>query len=117
MMIGGGFDLIKTDASGVFQKAQLGTEFNYFIDRKFTATAGIEVWTYDQSSFVLGGRWYPLDELFVRGRGVVGVNDLSIGVGWSKPLNENFRFEAIGDFYFKVEFSVRAGIAYVIRRR
>jgi hypothetical protein len=117
MMISGGFDLIKTDASGVFEKAQIGTEFNYFLDRKFTATAGFELWTYNKPSFVIGGRWYPIDELFLRARGLIGENDISIGAGWSKPLNDNFRFEAIGDFYFKIDFSVRAGISYVIRRK
>jgi hypothetical protein len=117
MMLCGGFDLIKTDASGVFKKAQIGTEFNYFLDRQFTATGGFELWTYNKASFVVGGRWYPIDELFIRARGLIGENDLSIGAGWSKPLNENFRFEAIGDFYFNVDFSARVGIAYVIRRK
>jgi hypothetical protein len=117
IMVAGGFDLIKTDASGIFQKAQIGTELNYFLDRQFTTTGGFELWTYNKASFVIGGRWYLIDALFVRARGLIGVNDLSIGAGWSKPLDKNFRFEAIGDFYFRGDFSVRAGIAYVIRKK
>jgi hypothetical protein len=116
-MVGGGFDLIKTDVSGFLGKAQFGTEVNYFLDRKFTATAGLEVWTYDKPSFVIGGRWYAMDVLFIRARGLIGVNELSIGAGWSKPVSDNFRFEAIGDFYFTVDFSIRAGLAYVFRRK
>jgi hypothetical protein len=117
IMVGGGADLIKTDIFGFFQKIQIGTEANYFLDRKFTATGGFELWTYQHPSVVIGGRWYPMDELFVRARGLIGVNDLSIGVGWTKPLTENLRFEAIGDFYFQIDFSVRAGVAYVFRKK
>lgn len=116
-MVGGGFDLIKTDNDGFFNKAQLGTEVNYFLARKFTGTAGIDVWTGDKVSFVIGGRLYPAEHFFARVRGLIGVNDLSMGAGWSKPITENLRFEAIGDFYFKLDFSVRVGVAYVIRRK
>lgn len=115
-MVGGGLDLIKSDNDGFLDKAQLGVEGNYFITRKLTGTAGFEIWTGDDFSFVLGGRWFPLEEAFVRVRGLVGENDLSIGGGWTKPLNESWRFEAMGDFYFKGEFAIRAGVAYVIRR-
>lgn len=116
-MVGGGFDLIKSDNDGFLDKAQIGVEGNYFITRKFTGTAGFEIWTSDDFSFVLGARWFPIDEAFVRVRGLVGENDLSIGGGWTKPLNESWRFEAIGDFYFKGEFAIRAGVAYIIRRK
>ncbi|MBL7857223.1 MAG: hypothetical protein JNM57_06000 [Cyclobacteriaceae bacterium] len=116
-MIGGGLDLIKTDNHSFFGKAQLGTEFNYFLARPFTATAGFEFWTDDKISFVLGSRWYPIEDFFVRARGLIGENDLSLGAGWSKPLNDNLRFEAIGDFYFAGEFSIRAGVAYLIRKK
>jgi len=116
-MVGGGFDLIKSDVSGFLGKAQAGVEMNYFLDRKFTATGGLDAWSDRNISFVIGGRYYPMDVLFVRARGLLGENDLSIGAGWTKPINENLRFEAIGDFYFKVDFSVRVGVAYVFRRK
>lgn len=115
-MVAGGIDLIKTDNIGFLDKAQFGTELNYFIDRSFTATAGLEAWTFENLSFVIGGRWYPMDIMFVRARGLIGVNDVSLGAGWSKPIAKNLRFEAMGDFYFRVDFSVRAGLSYVIRR-
>lgn len=116
-MISVGADLIKTDNNGLFKKAQAGAEFNYYLHRRLTVTGAFEVWTADEISFVIGGRWYPIDELFIRTRGLVGVNDLSVGAGWVKPLGENFRFEAIGDFYFKGQFSIRTGISYVFRKK
>lgn len=116
-MVGLSADLIKTDNDGKFlQKVQAGAEFNYFLHRRFTVTGGFEVWTADEISFVIGGRWYPTEDFFVRARGLVGENDLVLGAGWNKPLNASFRFEATGDFYFKGFFSIRAGISYVFRR-
>jgi hypothetical protein len=115
-LVGVQMDLIKTDNDGVIEKAQIGAETNYFVTRHFTGTIGFEVWTDNDISFILGARWLPSEDGFVRVRGLIGENDFSIGGGWVKPLNNNFRFEAIADFYFKVDFSIRAGIAYVIRR-
>jgi hypothetical protein len=116
VMVGGGFDLIKTDYSSFFGKAQIGGEVNYFITKDFTATAGLEVWTDDQLSFVIGGRYYPVNELFLRARGLIGVNDLSIGAGWTKPIGEKVRLEAMADFYFDLQFAVRIGFGYVFRK-
>ncbi len=116
-MVGSYADVIKTDNSGFVHKAQLGAELNYFIDRKFTATAGIDIWTTKKVSLVIGGRWYPTAIFFVRARGLVGENDFSLGAGWNKPINENWRFEAISDFYFKNDFAIRVGFAYTIRKK
>ncbi|MFZ6009999.1 MAG: hypothetical protein ACOYXT_06585 [Bacteroidota bacterium] len=118
ILIGGHLDLIKTDNDNFFDKAQIGTEVNYFLTRRFTATGGLEVWTNDDASLVVGGRWYFMDDAFARIRGLVGANDLSIGAGWAKPFNANgnWRFEAIGDFYFRGDIAIRAGIAYLIRK-
>jgi hypothetical protein len=116
-MVGLGADLIKTDNDGLLKKAQIGAEFNYFLLKRFTVTGAFEVWTDDEISFVLGGRWYPVDEFFVRARGFVGANDLALGAGWVKPLGESFRFEVIADFYFEGQFAIRTGISYVIRKK
>lgn len=110
-------DLVKTDQTKLFGKSQIGGEFNYYASRRITATAGLEVWTGDGVSLLLGVRWYPTDHTFVRLRGLVGANDISLGAGWSKPLNDSFRIEAIGDFYFDVDFAIRAGLSYVIRKK
>lgn len=115
-MVGGGFDLIKTDNDGFIQKAQIALEGNYFLTRQFTASAGFDIWTDDGLNFVIGGRWYPVDDFFARIRGIIGDNDISIGAGWNKPITETWRFEAMGDFYFEGEFGIRVGVMYVIRR-
>jgi hypothetical protein len=116
-MIGGHFDLVKTDYVDILQKVQIGAEVNYFATRTITVTAGLEYWSTEGMSFLVGGRWYPKENAFVRLRGLVGANDLSIGAGWAKPINENIRFEAIGDIYFKLDFAIRIGFVYIIRRK
>lgn len=117
IIIGLSADLMKTDNNTIFNKAQIALEGNYFLTRSFTATGGVEVWTSDGVSLVSGVRWYPVEEAFVRARAMVGENDFSIGGGWTSPINASLKFEAIGDFYFKGEFSIRAGIVYIIRRQ
>lgn len=112
-------DLIKTNNSGYFERAQAGLEFNYYISRQFTATAGGEYWSEEKNEFsaVLGARWYPITEAFLRFRGLIGANELSLGGGWAKPLDKNWKFEALGDFYFSGDIAIRAGVIYVFRRK
>lgn len=118
VMVSGSLDLIKTDFSGFVEKAQLSVEGNYFITRKFSAGAGVEFWTGDVTSFTLGGRYYLLDNFFVRFRGLIGANDAALGAGWTKPLNETWQFEAMGDFYFgQTEFAIRAGVSYILKHK
>ncbi|HNV29880.1 MAG TPA: hypothetical protein PKJ83_12125 [Cyclobacteriaceae bacterium] len=118
LMISGGFDLIKTDFNNPFEKAQIGLEANYFVVRNFSAGAGVDIWTDQKSSFVMGARWYPMDNVFLRFRGLIGANDAAVGGGWAKPLNENWRFEAMGDFFFShTEFAVRVGVSYIIKKK
>jgi hypothetical protein len=115
-LVGGAFDLIKTDNEGFVQKAQVGGEFNYFITSKVTATGGLDIWADNVMTAVVGARWYPLEHFFARGRGLIGKNDLSLGAGWNKPLGSNLQFEAMGDYYFEGEFAIRVGFMYLIRR-
>jgi hypothetical protein len=113
LMIGAQADLIKSDNDGFFKKIQLGMEANYYFSRKFSLTAGFEWWTDDLVSVVVGGRFSPIDEAFVRVRGLPG-KDISIGAGFAKPLANNFRIEAMGDLYFNGHIAIRGGIAYGI---
>lgn len=114
--VGGSVDLIKTNYSSFLNKGQIGLEANYFVVRHFAASAGVEIWTKQKSSFMMGMRWYPHDHVFVRLRGLIGANDVSLGGGWVKPINDAWRFEAIGDFYVAdTEFAIRAGLSYVIK--
>lgn len=118
ILISSGFDLIKTDYFRFGNKIQFGAEANYFVVRHFAVGAGLELWTRNRSSFTMGARYYPLDNFFVRFRGLIGANDVALGGGWSKPINDKWRFEAIGDFYLgQTEFGIRAGVGYVIKNR
>jgi hypothetical protein len=114
-LINGGLDLIKTDNDKIFGKAQFGIEVNYFIERHFAVGAGGDFWTQGANSFVLGARWYPSDNIFLRFRGLIGYNDAALGVGYTKPVSKNFRIEGMADLYFKrPDFGLRAGVSYVI---
>lgn len=119
-MIGANLDLIRSDQDGYFEKAQASAELNYFLTRKFTATGGVEYWTeHQQVSLVMGGRWFPVKEAFLRLRGLVGANDIAIGGGWSKPLKpgRNWYFESMADVYTVHGYvAIRAGVVYVIKR-
>jgi hypothetical protein len=118
IMIGGSMDLIKTDYSSFLDKGQIGLEANYFVVRHFAASGGIELWTKQKSSFMMGMRWYPHDHVFIRMRGLIGANEVAIGGGWAKPINDNWRFEAMGDFFVTdTEFAIRAGVSYVIKSK
>ncbi|MEY4930729.1 MAG: hypothetical protein RI909_1453 [Bacteroidota bacterium] len=117
-MVSSSIDLIKTNYSSFLDKGQIGLEANYFVVRHFAASAGVEIWTKQKSSFMMGMRWYPHDHVFVRFRGLIGANDVSIGGGWVKPINDAWRFEAIGDFYMAdTEFAIRAGLSYLIKSK
>lgn len=117
ILIGGGFDLVKTDINKVFNKAQTGVEAHYFVVRHFAVGAGAELWTTNQpSSFMMGARYYATENLFFRLRGLIGANDAALGVGWSHPFKESFRIEAMTDYYFAGNaVAIRVGIGYVIR--
>lgn len=111
-------DIVKSDYNGYFERVQTGLEASYFLSKKFSLTAGAEYWSErNQFSGVVGGRWFPVPEAFVRARGFFGANDISIGGGWVKPLKEHLRFEAIGDIYFGGQIAIRAGISYTFPKR
>ena len=114
-LVGLHLDLIKSDYDGYFEKGQVCLEGSYFVSRKFAATGGIEVWTRDGASAVIGARYFPINDAYIRVRGLIGANDLSIGGGWAKPMTEELRFESMADFYFNGTFCIRAGLAFLIR--
>jgi hypothetical protein len=117
ILVGINFDLIKSDYTKYFDKAQVALEGNYFISKKFSATGGVEVWTHDVTSAVLGIRYYPVRDAYIRVRGLIGADDLSVGGGWAKPMTEDLRFESMADFYFTGNFTIRAGLALMIGRK
>lgn len=105
-------DLIKTDNDRFFEKVQGGLEGSYYFSRKIAASAGAEWWTARDEIFaVLGVRLCPIDEAFIRARGLLG-KDFSIGGGFAKPLSEHIRIEAMADLYMQGSIAIRAGISF-----
>jgi len=119
VLLGGGFDVYKTDHLDIASKVQIGVELNYFIIRNFSVTGGIEIWNgnEDNNSLVVGMRWYPLKNIFTRFRGFLGQDDLGLGAGYGYPLSKHWRIEGIADYYFdRDDFAFRIGMAYVFRK-
>ena len=115
-MIGGGLDVIKSGGDGLLKRAQLGLEAHYFVERHFAVGIGTELWTtHQRSSFMMGVRWYANDHVFVRFRGLIGANDVAVGLGYSKPLSQYLRLEGMGDYYFAGDFGFRGGISFILR--
>lgn len=119
IMVGGGVDLIKSDNNGFAEKIQTGLEANYFINRSFSVSGGFEFWSgnNNNNSLILGLRWYPIQKLFIRFRGLIGQDDVGLGAGYAHVLNANWRLEVIGDYYMdQGAAGFRLGVAYVIRK-
>lgn len=116
VMLAGHADLIKSDNDGFLEKVQGGFEGSFYLSRKFAISTGIEWWTDSGVILIPGLRFCPIDEAFLRVRGLIG-KDLSIGGGFAKPLSGKFRIEATGDLYFDGHIAIRAGVAYGFGRR
>ena len=113
VMIAAHADLIKSDNDGFFEKVQTGVEGSFYFSRKFAVTGGMDWRSADKAIIVLGARFCPIDEAFVRVRGLVK-EDLSFGGGFSRPLIDNLRIEAMADYYFEGTIAIRAGLSYGI---
>lgn len=113
--IGVGMDVFKTDFNNIAEKNQIGIEANYFLVRNFALTTGYEMWSAGPNSIVLGGRFYPVNPVFVRFRGLLRDNsDLSLGLGYVNSLTRNWKMDFTGDYYFNEgELGLRIGIAYL----
>lgn len=110
-MVAAHSDLIKSDNDGFIEKMQGGFEGSYYLSRKFAATTAIEWWTGNDVVVIAGARFCPIDEAFIRVRGLIG-KDISFGGGFAKPLSVRLRIEAMADFYLNGPLAIRAGIAY-----
>ncbi len=115
IMTGGGLDLLKSDINNIADKAQLGFEVNYFLLRNYSVTGGLEIWTRGNESFIVGMRWYPVENIFARFRGLIGENEVSLGAGYWRNIDNNWRFEGMADIYFQGDVAFRAGVAYLFR--
>ena len=116
IMAGGGLDLLKSDIKNIADKAQVGFEVNYFLLRNYSVTGGLEIWTPGNESFILGMRWYPVENIFVRFRGLIGEkSEVSLGAGYWRNIDNHWRFEGMADLYFQGDVAFRAGVAYLFR--
>lgn len=115
-LISGGMDLARTDAPGVIRRFQLGTELNYFHLHSLSFTGGYEFNYSRPNHVVLGARFYPIEPVFVRLRGLVGnKSDLALGAGYSHNLSYRFRLEGMVDYYAVSKVAgLRVGIGFLI---
>lgn len=115
-LVSGGMDLGRTDAPGVIRRFQIGTELNYFYLHSLSFSGGYE-FNYSRPNHVtLGARFYPVDPVFVRVRGLVGENsDVALGMGYSHSLSYRFRLEGMLDYYAVSNVAgLRVGIGFLI---
>jgi len=116
LLLSGGTDLARTDAPGVIRRYQLGAELNYFYLHSLSFLGGYEI-NYNRPNHVaLGSRFYPIEPLFVRVRGLVGKeSDVALGAGYSHNLTYRLRLEGMLDYYAVSNiFGLRVGIGFLI---
>ena len=116
VLIGGGLDILKSNNTGFGDQVQMGVEANYFINSEFSITGGLENWTAGTTSLVVGGRYYIKKNIFARIRGIIGDDGISIGVGYSHSLSKHWKVETMGDIYFRGDFAIRGGVAYLLNK-
>lgn len=109
-------DLFRTDFPGVITRYQLAGEVNYFYLHNLSFSGGYEYNHNRANQVSLGMRFYPLEAVFVRARGLVGSDsDLAFGAGYTYNLTYRFRLEGMVDYYAISHVAgVRAGIGILI---
>jgi hypothetical protein len=115
-LLSGGFDLGRTDAPGVIRRYQAAAELNYFHLHALSFSGGYE-FNYNRSNHVsLGTRFYPIEPVFIRARGLLGKNsDVALGAGYSHNLSYRFRVEGMLDYYAVSNVAgLRVGIGFLI---
>lgn len=114
ILVSGAVDVVRTDVPGVIRRYQLGLEGNYFYRHNLSLSGGYE-FNFGQANHVtLGGRYYPLEPLFIRARGLIGSNSgFAVGAGYTHNISYRVRLEGISDYYLVskvVGFRVGVGI-------
>ncbi|MBD3629755.1 hypothetical protein [Cyclobacterium sp.] len=116
-LISGGMDLIRSDVRGIFQKAQIGAEINYFHLHHLSFSGGYEYNTEGPNQITGGLRFYPLEAAFIRARALVGNNaDLGLGAGYTYNFTYRMRLEGMADYYVQNQtLGARITLAVLIR--
>ena len=115
-LLSGGIDLGRTDAPGVIRRYQAAAELNYFHLHSLSFSGGYE-FNYNRANHVtLGARFYPIEPVFIRARGLLGENsDFALGAGYSHNLSYRFRLEGMLDYYAVSNVAgLRVGIGFLI---
>jgi len=114
-LLGVQMDVIKTDIDGFAEKSQVAVTGNYFFAPKFSGTVGLEFWSARQTFLVLGARFYPVDPIFIKFRGLIADHgDVTLGMGYRRGLGGNFQFEGGMDYFFNSNhLGIRCGLAYL----
>jgi hypothetical protein len=115
-LLSGGIDLGRTDAPGVIRRYQAAAELNYFHLHSLSFSGGYE-FNYNRPNHVtLGARFYPIEPVFIRARGLLGKNsDVALGAGYSHNLSYRFRLEGMVDYYAVYNVAgLRVGIGFLI---
>ena len=114
-MLGLGMDLIRTDNPGVFERTQIGLEGNYFFAPKFSGTIGLDFWSSRGTSVILGARFYPIQPVYFKLKGYIGVaDDFTLGMGYRKSISSDLDLEGGMDYFFDAnQLAIRFGLAYL----
>lgn len=115
-LLSGGIDLGRTDALGVIRRYQAAAELNYFHLHSLSFSGGYE-FNYNRPNHVsLGTRFYPIEPVFIRARGLLGKNsDFALGAGYSYNVTYRFRLEGMVDYYAVSNVAgLRVGIGFLI---
>lgn len=104
LRLAAGADVLSNVSSGFFNnipKFRVGLEAQYFLVSSFAITGGLESWTDGPNVLgTVGGRFYPINPVFIRVRGVLANNaDFALGGGYAIRLSKNWRLEFMGDYY------------------
>jgi hypothetical protein len=115
-LLSGAVDLARTDAPGVIRRYQLGVEGNYFYRHNLSFSGGYEFNYLNANQVTIGSRFYPLEKLFIRGRGFIGSDsDFALGTGYTHNISYRVRLEGMGDYYVaNGVFGARVGIGILI---
>lgn len=115
-LISGAFDLARTDAPGLIRRFQLGSELNYFYFHSLSFSGGYEYNYIQPNQVTLGSRYYPLEPVFIRFRGLVGKeSDIALGAGYTYNVSYRFRLEGMVDYYAVSQVAgLRVGIGFLI---
>lgn len=116
ILVSSAIDVVRTDVPGVIRRYQAGVEGNYFYRNNLSVSGGYE-FNYGQTNHVtLGGRYYPLESIFIRARGLLGsASDFALGAGYTHNIGYRFRLEGMSDYYMVSNVvGFRVGIAILI---